>query len=487
MSIAARFIKSAVASSVTALVSVVAVFGPSAGTAGASVPTTVPQVPVARAAAQWLAGQFTSQGVIPGATPGTVQYSETVSSLLALASANVDGSLARTGLGYMEAHADAYVVTTEGGDGPGQLSLLILAAHALGADPTNFGGTNLVTRLLATEQTSGANKGRFGTDAQVANYDSDPYDQGLALLALKAAGVAVDPAAISWLEQAQCPDGGWTVPDTATTPCNGDPAAGSGPDTNTTALALQGLAAQGALTPSVEGSALGFLESGQNADGGWAYDPNAADNPQTSDPNSTSLVLQALLALGMAPDGAPFAPAGHTPTTLLLAFRVGTGADVGAIATTGGPTTGNVFATMQTVPALMGFSFGFGPPASSYLLASAGGGVYAYGGAPFHGALGSTPNRPIVGLAATRNGLGYWLVASDGGVFSYGDASFLGSMGGKPLAKPIVGMAATPDGNGYWLVASDGGVFSYGDASFSGSGAGAAVGSGVVAITAGTA
>ena len=39
-----------------------------------------------------------------------------------------------------------------------------------------------------------------------------------------------------------------------------------------------------------------------------------------------------------------------------------------------------------------------------------------------------------------------------------------GSMGGKPLNKPIVGMAATPSGDGYWLVASDGGVFAFGDA-----------------------
>ena len=37
-------------------------------------------------------------------------------------------------------------------------------------------------------------------------------------------------------------------------------------------------------------------------------------------------------------------------------------------------------------------------------------------------------------------------------------------MGGKPLNTPIVGMAATPDGGGYWLVASDGGIFSFGDA-----------------------
>ena len=35
--------------------------------------------------------------------------------------------------------------------------------------------------------------------------------------------------------------------------------------------------------------------------------------------------------------------------------------------------------------------------------------------------------------------------------------------------EPIVGMAATPDGGGYWLVGQDAGVFDFGDAAFSGS------------------
>ena len=55
-------------------------------------------------------------------------------------------------------------------------------------------------------------------------------------------------AAISWLVAEQCPDGGWTSPDNAINACNGLPAAFAGPDTNSTALAVQGLAAQGALT-----------------------------------------------------------------------------------------------------------------------------------------------------------------------------------------------------------------------------------------------
>ena len=78
-------------------------------------------------------------------------------------------------------------------------------------------------------------------------------------------------------------------------------------------------------------------------------------------------------------------------------------------------------------------------------------------------------NRPIVGMAATPGGRGYWLVASDGGIFTFGDAGFFGSAGALPLNAPIVGMAATPDGGGYWLVASDGGIFTYGDAGFFGS------------------
>ena len=63
-------------------------------------------------------------------------------------------------------------------------------------------------------------------------------------------------------------------------------------------------------------------------------------------------------------------------------------------------------------------------------------------------------------------------MASDGGIFTYGDATFYGSTAGQPLNQPIVGMAATPDGKGYWLVASDGGIFNYGDATFDGSPAG---------------
>jgi Beta-lactamase enzyme family len=110
------------------------------------------------------------------------------------------------------------------------------------------------------------------------------------------------------------------------------------------------------------------------------------------------------------------------------------------------------------------------PDGLGYWVVAADGGIFSYGDAPFEGSTGGIQlNQPIVGMAATPTGHGYWLVASDGGVFAFGDAVFAGSMGGRPLNQPIVGMAASPGGSGYWLVASDGGIFAFGEAPFEGS------------------
>jgi hypothetical protein len=114
------------------------------------------------------------------------------------------------------------------------------------------------------------------------------------------------------------------------------------------------------------------------------------------------------------------------------------------------------------------------PTALGGWVASADGGVFAYGDATFYGSMGAVRlNQPIVGIAATPTGRGYWLVARDGGIFSFGDAQFYGSTGAITLNRPIVAMAASPTGRGYWFVASDGGIFSFGDAHFFGSTGGA--------------
>jgi hypothetical protein len=109
------------------------------------------------------------------------------------------------------------------------------------------------------------------------------------------------------------------------------------------------------------------------------------------------------------------------------------------------------------------------PDGNGYWTTTATGQVTGEGDAANFGSATMALRAPIVGIAATPSGKGYWLVAADGGIFTYGDAGFFGSTGSMVLNQPIVGIAATPSGNGYWLVASDGGIFTFGDARFLGS------------------
>jgi uncharacterized protein YkwD len=107
---------------------------------------------------------------------------------------------------------------------------------------------------------------------------------------------------------------------------------------------------------------------------------------------------------------------------------------------------------------------------NGYWLAASDGGVFTKGDAHFYGSAGNLQlAAPIIDITPTPSGKGYWLAAADGGVFTYGDAHFYGSTGDRRLAAPIVGIATTRSGKGYWLVASDGGIFTFGDARFHGS------------------
>jgi hypothetical protein len=131
---------------------------------------------------------------------------------------------------------------------------------------------------------------------------------------------------------------------------------------------------------------------------------------------------------------------------------------ISAGAASSGPTTAPVVGMAAT------------PDGNGYWLVGADGAVYAYGDALSFGSMrGTHLNAPIVAMATTPDGGGYWLVGSDGGIFAFGDAQFFGSTGSLHLNRPVVGMTSTPDGQGYWFVASDGGIFAFGNAVFYGS------------------
>ena len=307
---------------------------------GAAPPSSNPKSDAA-AAASWLGRQVNASGFIPqSSNPAQPNLSVSAQVVTALAAAGVGNAEVNALLAYLGAHVNDFVVNA-GVDDPGSLAYLILAARAGGDDPSSFGPdhADLVARLVATQQSSGL----FG--------NADPtfdgaFRQGLSLLALHAGGVT-NSAGVAWLEGQQCASGLWTAfrSDT-TTPCPPvDTTAFTGPDTNSTALAVLGLHAQGA--SSGIANALTALDGVRNSGGGWGF---LARSDQATDANSTGLVLEAIRSARGTTD-----TKGIEALLQLQVGCTGTSTDEGGIAFqpgAGGKLVPDQMATVQATPAL---------------------------------------------------------------------------------------------------------------------------------------
>ncbi|MFJ4789561.1 prenyltransferase/squalene oxidase repeat-containing protein [Streptomyces sp. NPDC088794] len=183
---------------------------------------------------------------------------------------------------------------------------------------------------------------------------ADPtYDgvwrQSLALIAQDAVGVVPADKAVTWLAGQQCANGAFgAFRADAGKPCAAD--------TNSTAVAVQALAALGGHDTATD-NALAWLKSVQNKDGGWGY---TAGGP--SDANSTSVVIGAFATAGTKPQdirkGAGSGSSGKSPYDALLALALPcTGADAGAFAyqpDKKGALTANADATAAAVLGALG-------------------------------------------------------------------------------------------------------------------------------------
>jgi hypothetical protein len=322
----------------------------SASSARASQTASPATVTATQAGAGWLGRQFKGHAFL--GTKRMPSASSTAEAVLALAAAGVGGTTANAAIGWLKSNFEAYV-SPGGVDDAGSLATVILAAQAMGVDPTAFGGSqpanNLVARLEATQQTTGSDAGLFGS--QDPTFDG-AFRQGLSLMALANRGIshAVTAAGVRWLKNQQCSDGGWTSYRSATgsgNPCPApDPDTFSGPDTNSTALAVEGLVAAGA---SFTVSPTSFFASAQNSDGGFGYIGASSQSP---DPDSTGEVIQALVALGQLGNAEFTQSGGATPVTALATFQLGCSASKarrGAFVfpDVKGP---NLLATLQAVP-----------------------------------------------------------------------------------------------------------------------------------------
>ncbi len=114
-------------------------------------------------------------------------------------------------------------------------------------------------------------------------------------------------------------------------------------DPDTTGIALQALVAAGApKSDAAVAKAVAYLKSTQGKDGGWGFDPNE------SNASSTAFAIQGLLAAGENVETAAYTKTGVNPVTYLISQQNPDGSFKGF---------DPAFATNQVVPALAGRTF----------------------------------------------------------------------------------------------------------------------------------
>ncbi|MFD0408909.1 peptidase [Kitasatospora sp. NPDC127116] len=256
---------------------------PAAATAHAApaAATSSPTVRPDAAAGGWLARQLVDGDHFESVFNGTAYPDQglTIDAVLAFAASHSSDEAAAKATAWL---AKPEVIGGYLGDGTteayaGATAKLLLAVEVRGGNAASFGGVDLPARLRSLQTA----EGRFSDRSQWGDY-SNAFGQSLALIALHRTPGDAPAAAVDYLANSQCADGGFPVSFGQAT-CTGDPDA--------TALAVQALAATGRTAKANGG--LGWLAAHQNADGGFA-----AAGATTSNANTTGLATQALLAGG---------------------------------------------------------------------------------------------------------------------------------------------------------------------------------------------
>ena len=194
-------------------------------------------------------------------------------------------------------------------------------------NPASFGGVNLITALDALYDST---TGVFG--------DGEAFSQSLAVQGLVAAGQTVPAAPSTTSSPRRTVTAAGTSCSSRTIPTAATDFDTS--DTNSTAMVLMALNATGRRGRNA--TALAWLHTQQDGDGGFPYQAGAG-----TDPDSTALVLQALIAVARIRSRSTWAVGGHTALSSLLATQNSNGGY-----TFPGDTGPDPFTTAQVPPAL---------------------------------------------------------------------------------------------------------------------------------------
>lgn len=284
-----------------ALIGLLAVCAPATATPGHPATTRDP----ASASAGWLAQQFAGPHHAPslsgdhfeGSYGSPVTYyfdgGTTADAIYALAAAKAGRAKIDDAIAYFERHVAEYtsIGDTSGAPGPsdGQIGKTALAAIVAGADPTSFGGFDLLATLAHDECTapSGSRTDFTVPTCPAAGAGRNilaSVSESLIVTAEARAGSGHAPsaAAVAYLLSLQCNDGGFTVTTSGGATCASD--------VDATGYAVAALVAlgdqQAALTRATT-----WLLGQRHAAGYWV----AQGGP---DVDSTGLATSALDAVG---------------------------------------------------------------------------------------------------------------------------------------------------------------------------------------------
>jgi Prenyltransferase and squalene oxidase repeat len=156
---------------------------------------------------------------------------------------------------------------------PGSVERTILVARAAGVSARTFGGRDLVGALARDVRPNGSVSNQVNLTA-------------FAVLAFRAAGVAVPPGMLDWVIRQQDSDGGFNFG-----------TRGGLSDVDDTGAVLEALAgARGTPATHARARAIRYLRGQQDADGGFPAMPAAGSNAQ-----STAFAVPGLVAAGVDP------------------------------------------------------------------------------------------------------------------------------------------------------------------------------------------
>jgi hypothetical protein len=189
---------------------------------------------------------------------------------------------------FIEQQAQSYIGY------PAKASAIVMAQLLTGHDPRSVGGVDLVAAII---QSYNPTTGMYGENL---------YENSLVMMALKAAGEAIEPQAIQTILDQQLADGSWNT------------------STQNTALQIQALVAADQKQSAAIPAALAFLQTQQDVDRGFIGNRNFPPSA-FKDAISTSLAIQAILATGGDPKAEPWGDNINNPVNALRRLQLADG------------------------------------------------------------------------------------------------------------------------------------------------------------------